>query len=97
MSINELPFQTVPNTLRETLPPVRSRQPSDLVKRLLNDETLFIPISDDLNENALNKFYPRAKVYGYKFNKRKTTLENVQGFMIWFTKPEPEEEGATSG
>lgn len=84
----EVQFRVVPNTLRKEIPKIDRSVNSPLLSRLLADETVFIPITPDVKENALNKFYERARNMHKKLNKRKTILEGVTGYLMWFEEME---------
>lgn len=88
----EVKFEVVPNTLRNEIPKIDRSVNSPLLTKLLADETVFIPITPDLSENALNKFYERARHLNKKLNKRKTILEGVTGYLMWFSPKEDETE-----
>jgi len=88
MSIEK--FEEVSNEMRESITPIISRKRSPLVVALLSDKTIFLKEEDAPNQATLNKYYQTARALGYKFNKHKTTINDVVGYLLWFTKRETE-------
>lgn len=86
MSIDK--FKEIPNDFRETAASYRPRKENPIVTQLLEDKTLFIDESEVPNEGQLNKFYETARSLGFQLHKRKTVIDDVKGFVLWFTKVE---------
>ncbi len=89
MSIEELEFKVISNEIRDKLPAhTRQTKKSPLFLKLVENETVFVPITENLKENALNKFYTKATKLGKKLNKRKTIIDDVEGYAMWFSDQE---------
>ena len=86
----KIEFQVVPDEYRETLPPIERSSRSPIFQSLVKGETLFIPITEDMKDTALNRFYEKARSVSKKLNRRKTMLDDVTGYLLWFSDTETE-------
>jgi hypothetical protein len=72
-------YRTVPDSLRDREPVKRGRSPSnDLSKRLLKGQTIFIE-----GKNNFGSIYTLAKNNGKQARTKKTTINEVEGTLIW--------------
>lgn len=88
----EIKFEVVPNDIRDNIKlPPRPGEKSELFLKLLADETVFVRITDDLNETALNKLYEKARGVGKRLRKNKSVYNDEIGYVMWFDIPEKKE------
>lgn len=84
----DLKFEVIPDTFRENLPRASRNERSPLYVQLIAGNTVFIPVTEDLKESVLNKFYEKARIINKKLNKRKTIVNDQAGYVMWFSEKE---------